>query len=119
MATDQPTNTRSASQLTAAELTALCGRLRAHADKLESIIARPLVDDLLLASRAIGQLTQPIEITIDLRGGTIDEVRGVPAGTTITVRDYDTEGSAETDQDDQGEPCFISRWPDAAAAEGR
>lgn len=55
-ATKDSSNTSTLPQLTAAELTALCGHLRAHAEKLESIIARPLVEDLLLASRAIEQL---------------------------------------------------------------
>jgi hypothetical protein len=39
--------------LDTAMLTAPCGRLTDHADRIENIIARPLVDALLLASRAI------------------------------------------------------------------
>jgi len=58
------------------------------------------------------------QIVVSIRGGTIDDVQGIAPGASVVIRDYDVEGSTETDHDDNGEPCFISRWPaDATGGE--
>jgi hypothetical protein len=69
-------------------------------------------------SRHAQASAQPIEITIDLRRSTNEDVKGIPPGTTVVFRDYGIEGAAETDRDNKGQPCFILRWQhDTAVAE--
>jgi hypothetical protein len=66
--------------LTTATLTALCGRLTDHADRIENIVARPLVDDLLLASRAIEYLLTGIQAAIDSTDDPRDHLRKLVGG---------------------------------------
>jgi hypothetical protein len=66
--------------LDTATITALCGRLTDHADRIENIVARPLVDDLLLASRAIEHLLTGIQAAIDSTDDSRDHLRKLVGG---------------------------------------
>ena len=59
-------------------------------------------------------------ITIELEGGLIQNVSGIPAGTRVTVMDFDTEGASEEEltsvparilaQPDDREYAFVTTW---------
>ena len=51
------------------------------------------------------------EIIVNVKGGLIESITGVPLGAVVVVRDYDVEGdekAAELDEND--EPCIVSFW---------
>ena len=64
-------------------------------------------------------------ITIELEGGLIQNVSGIPAGVRVTVMDFDTEGASEEEltsvparilaQPDDREYAFVTNWDGAGA----
>ena len=64
------------------------------------------------AAENLKKLAAPKTITVTVSGGVVQDVSGIPAGTSVHVHDYDTDGQDETNckTDDGGDIYFLGKW---------
>ena len=89
MASDESSNSTSASQMSPAELSALAARLRARA---ESVLLQHQPEqhrDLHTAATFIEGIASSNLITIDMKGGTVAAISGLPPGASYMIRYLD------------------------------